>query len=69
VPEAVRWANVAGSLSVREAEHVAFWAGDNRIFHACSEDEPIQETSYVNLSSHFIGAYRLLGVETVASSG
>ena len=52
---------------VRDAEHVAFWAGDNTLFHAFSPSTPIGFSSYSSLSSHFIGAYRVLGVETVAN--
>lgn len=53
--------------SGRDATHVAFWAGDDTIFHAFSEDAPIGFSPYSSyFSSRFVGAYRLLGVETVA---
>jgi cell wall-associated NlpC family hydrolase len=53
---------------VRDAEHVAFWAGDNTIYHAFSPDEPIGFSAYSSyFSSRLIGAYRMLGVETVAN--
>lgn len=55
---------------VRDAEHVAFWAGNNTLYHAFSPSTPIGFTSYSSyFDSRFIGAYRLLGVETVASEG
>ncbi len=52
----------------RVATHVAFWAGDETLHHAFSPDTPIGFTSYSSyFSSRFIGAYRVLGVETVAN--
>jgi hypothetical protein len=55
---------------VRDAEHVAFWAGDNTLYHAFSPSTPIGFSSYSSyFDSRFVGAYRLLGVETVASEG
>jgi hypothetical protein len=54
--------------SGRDATHVAFWAGDNTLFHAFSPDTPIGFTSYSSyFGSRFVGAYRVLGVETVAN--
>jgi hypothetical protein len=53
---------------VRDAEHVAFWAGDHTLFHAFSPSTPIGFTDYsAFFSSRFVGAYRVLGVETVAN--
>lgn len=52
----------------RVATHVAFWAGDNTLYHAFSPDTPIGFTAYSSyFSSRFVGAYRVLGVETVAN--
>jgi hypothetical protein len=54
--------------SGRDATHVAFWAGDNTLFHAFSPDTPIGFTAYSSyFSSRFVGAYRVLGVETVVN--
>ncbi|MBK1787235.1 C40 family peptidase [Prauserella sp. ASG 168] len=52
----------------RVATHVAFWAGDNKLFHALSPQFGIDFGSYSSyFSSRFIGAYRVLGVATVAN--
>jgi hypothetical protein len=51
----------------RSVEHVAFWAGNNTLFHAFSENDPIGFTTYNSFfDSRLVGAYRLLGVETVS---
>jgi hypothetical protein len=53
---------------VRDAEHGAFWAGDDTLFHAFSPSTPIGFTDCsAFFSSRFVGAYRVLGVETVAN--
>ena len=56
------------AVNGRVATHVAFWAGDNTLYHAFLPDTPIGFTSYSSyFSSRFIGAHRVLGVETVAN--
>jgi hypothetical protein len=56
------------TTSGRDATHVAFWAGDNTLFHAFDPDVPIGYTSYTPyFRERLVGAFRVLGVETVSN--